>query len=213
MVEKIKAGPFKGLKKNFYKIVLCDPPWSFKVRSAKGLGKSADKHYSTMTLDDIMNLPVQELCAKDCVIFMWITDPLLFAGIDVMKKWGFVFKTVGFYWVKLNKDGKTPFTGCGFWTRACPEQVLTNLDDDSQLLLGAKGHPKRQAKNVPKLIMAARREHSRKPDEIFERIEALLGDIPRIELFAREPRDGWDSWGLEKTKFKKETFDEDDLIG
>lgn len=217
----ITNGPFKGLRRNHYKVILADPPWAFAIRSAKGGGRSAEKHYNTMSFDEIKALPVQDLAAKDCAIFMWITDPMLFKGMELMEAWGFAFKTVGFYWVKLNQDGKTPFTGMGFWTRANPEQVLTNLDPEkvnaekegSQLLLGATGHPKRQAMNVPKLIMAPRREHSRKPDEIFERVEALMGDVPRVELFARQARPNWTTWGNETTKFKKETFDEEDLIG
>ncbi|MDD3030345.1 MAG: MT-A70 family methyltransferase [Alphaproteobacteria bacterium] len=208
----ITSGPFKGLLRNHYKAILADPPWAFAIRSAKGGGRSAEKHYGTMSLDEIAALPVKDLAAKDCVLFMWITDPMLFKGIDMMKAWGFDYKTVGFYWVKLNQDGKTPFTGMGFWTRANPEQVLTNLDEGSQLLLGAQGHPKRQAMNVPKLIMAPRREHSRKPDEIFERIEALV-EGPYLELFARQARPKWTTWGNEREKFNPATFDEEDLIG
>jgi N6-adenosine-specific RNA methylase IME4 len=216
MVEIIKDGPFKGLKKNHYKVILADPPWHFKVRSDKGLDRSADMHYETMTFPQIMDLPVQDLAAPDCALFLWITDPMLFKGMNLMRRWGFKYKTVGFYWVKLNKGNGKPFTGMGFWTRANPEQVLTNLDDDSQLLLGSHGKPKRMSASVPKLIMAPRREHSRKPDEIFTSIEELLGDVPRVELFARESREGWDSWGNEQNKFdrfKDLEFDEDDPLG
>jgi N6-adenosine-specific RNA methylase IME4 len=217
MADLIKTGPFKGLKKKHYKVILADPPWAFTTRSDKGKERSADMHYATMSLQRIMALPVQLLAAKDCVVFLWITDPMLFVGMNLLEAWGFKFKTVGFYWMKVNKDGKTPFTGMGFWTRANPEQVLTNLDPEkalaekegTQLLLGTTGHPKRQAANVPKLIVAPRREHSRKPDEIYERIEALV-DGPYLELFSRTKRNGWDAWGNEVGKF--ETVDLNDLM-
>lgn len=200
----ITTGPFKGLLRNHYKVILADPPWAYKAYSEKGMERSADKHYGTMSLDDIKNLPVQDLMAKDCVVFMWITDPFLFEGINVLNRWELKYKTVGFYWVKFNNDLKTPFTGLGHWTRANCEQCL----------LASKGKPSRKetGKGVKKLIASVRREHSRKPDEIFERIESLV-EGPYLELFAREPRENWSSWGNETTKFKKETFEEDDLIG
>ena len=214
MAKRIISGPFMGLKKNHYKVIVADPPWHFKARSDKGLGRSADMHYDTMSLEDIMGLPVQDLAAKDCVLFLWITDPMLFKGQELMERWGFKYKTVGFYWVKLNKDGETPFTGMGFWTRANPEQVLTNLDEH-QVMLGAQGHPKRQAANIPRLIMSKRREHSRKPDEMFDRVESLV-DGPYLELFSREERKGWDTWGNETGKFSapEEPFEDgNDLLG
>lgn len=204
MVERIKSGPFKGLLKNHYGVLLIDPPWSFLTYSEKGMGRSADTHYETMSLDDIKALPIADLMDKDCAVFLWITDPLLFEGINVLKQWGCVYKTVGFYWVKLNKDLKTPFTGLGHWTRSNVEQCL----------LATRGHPKRIGKGVPKLIAAPRREHSRKPDEIFPRIESLLGDVPRLELFSRQKRPGWDCWGAETTKFPAIPHDDvEDLIG
>lgn len=221
MPEKIKTGPFKGLFKNHYKAIVADPPWKFKTFSAKGLGRSADMHYSTMNFDQIKAVPVADLAAKDCALFLWITDPMLFHGQDLMKAWGFKFKTVGFYWVKQNKDG-TPFTGTGLWTRANPEQVLTNIsvgvDDLNQCHLASKGHPKRVGKGVQRLIVSPRREHSRKPDELYERIEQLV-DGPYLDLFSREERPNWTTWGDETGKFSKPDFDdligddEEDLIG
>lgn len=219
MIERIKSGPFKGLFKNHYKVILADPPWAFKTFSAKGLGKSADMHYSTMGFDEIKALPVQDLAAKDCALFLWITDPMLFHGHDLMKAWGFKFKTVGFYWVKQNKDG-TPFTGTGLWTRANPEQVLTNIqvsvDDTNQCHLASKGHPHREGKGVQRLIVSPRREHSRKPDEIYDRIKTLMGDVTCLEMFSRQKRDGWTVWGDQVNHFpeaRKQYDDEEDLIG
>lgn len=198
MPEIIEEGPFKGLKRNRYKAIYADPPWQFKVRSDKGKGRSAEMHYPCMNIQDIKNLPVHELAAKDCVLFMWITDPFLFRGQEIMKAWGFEYKTVGFYWAKTNKDGSF-FTGQGYWSRANPEQCLTSLEVE-QCQLATTGAPKRQGKDVQRLVVAGRRQHSRKPDEIRERIERLV-DGPYLELFARESAPGWDAWGQETGKF------------
>lgn len=185
----ISSGPFKGLRKNYYKVILADPAWTFKTRSDKGKSRSPEKHYHCMKMEDIMALPIRDLAAPDCVLLMWITDPLIFQSDAILRNFGFTPKTVGFYWVKLNKDD-TPFTGMGFWTRANPEQCH----------LATIGKPKRTGKGVKRLIMSPRREHSRKPDEIFDRIEQLV-DGPYLELFSRETREGWDTWGNEVGKF------------
>lgn len=178
---------FEGLPKKNFGVIMADPPWRFVTHSAKGKDRSAEQHYDCMGLDDIKKMPVADLAAKDCVLLMWITDPLLNVGLDVIKSWGFEYKTVGFYWVKTNKDG-SPFTGMGYWTRANPEQCL----------LATRGSPKRFAKNVPRLITSPRREHSRKPDEVYPRVDALLGeDTSKLELFCRDPQPTWWSWGLE----------------
>jgi N6-adenosine-specific RNA methylase IME4 len=142
-----------------------------------------------MSLADIKALPVGELAARDCALLLWATDPMLTQALDVMAAWGFRYKTVGFYWTKTNKDG-SPFTGCGYWTRANPEQCL----------LGTRGNPKRQAKDVRRWIVAPRREHSRKPDEVYTRVERLLPG-PYCDLFSRERRAGWDSFGNQVDKF------------
>ncbi len=172
------------------------------MRSNKGAGRSPK--YRVMSLADIKSLPVADLAAKDCVLFMWVTDTHLEMAMDVIRSWGFRYKTVGFYWAKTNKDG-SPFVGMGYWSRANPEQCLAGLDENAedpghQWLLSTSGAPKRRAKNVQRLIMAPRREHSRKPDELFERIEALV-DGPYLELFSRESRPGWAAWGDDAGKF------------
>lgn len=198
--QLITDGPFAGLVRNGYKVILADPPWNYKTFSEKGEKRSAEIHYNTMKLADIAALPVKDLAAPDCVLFMWTTDVHLEQSFEVIRGWGFKFKTVGLYWVKTNKDG-TPFTGMGYWTRANPEQCLfATGEEDAQCLLATRGRPKRVAKNVPRLIQAPRREHSRKPDETHERIEALV-DGPYLELFARESRPGWTTWGNQATKF------------
>lgn len=187
-----KTYPFTELPKKAFRVILADPPWMFMTHSAKGKDRSAEEHYDCMTLPEIKGLPVADLALDDAVLLMWVTDPMLNVGLDVIKAWGFTYKTVGFYWAKTNKDG-SPFTGMGYWTRANPEQCL----------LATRGHPKRAAKNVQRLITSRRREHSRKPDELYPRIDALMGaDEPKVELFAREPRPGWWSWGFEVDHFE-----------
>ncbi len=173
-----------------YGAILADPPWSFKTRSEAGEGRSAKNHYSTMSLEEIKALPVSSVAAPDSCLFLWAIDPMIPQALDVMKAWGFEFKTIGFYWVKQNKGGAGFFTGMGFWTRANPEQVL----------LGTRGRPKRKAMDVRRLLIAPRREHSRKPSAIHTRIEDLVAG-PYLELFARERMTGWDAIGDEVGRF------------
>jgi N6-adenosine-specific RNA methylase IME4 len=179
-------------QRDHYRVIYADPPWTFATFSRKGKGRSAEAHYDVMTLADIKALPVADWAARDCVLLLWTTDPLLEKALEVVRAWGFTYKTIGFCWAKLNKSAPPPFdersffTGLGFWTRANPELCL----------LATRGHPHRVSRNVRKLIVAPRREHSRKPDAAYERIEKLC-EGPYLELFARAPRPGWDSWGLE----------------
>lgn len=171
-----------------YSIIYADPPWSYKVWSNKGKGRSAESHYPTMNKSDIQSLPVQDICNKDCVLFLWVTYPCLEEGLELIKKWGFVYKTCAFSWVKMNKKKKTPFVGMGYYTRANNEICL----------LATKGKPlKRKSKSVQQVIMSEIEEHSKKPDIVRNRIIDLFGDMPRIELFARQHADGWDCWGNE----------------
>jgi N6-adenosine-specific RNA methylase IME4 len=191
-----------------YQVIYADPPWRFATYSDKGKGRSAEAHYDCLTIDEIKALPVARWAARDAVLLLWATDPLLPRALEVIEAWGFTYKTVGLYWVKLNKsvagrrsDAPFPpaplterdfFTGLGFWTRANPEPCL----------LATRGHPKRQAGDVPKLLMAPRREHSRKPDEAYLRIERLLPG-PYLELFARQSRPGSDSFGNQPGLFDR----------
>lgn len=171
-----------------YKIIYSDPAWKFKY-----YGKSDDRyrraegHYKVSTLEEMKKIPVQNLADDNCVLFMWAIYPMLPHALELMKSWGFKFKTIAFTWVKKNKTNNDFFFGMGYWTRANCEICL----------LGTKGKPKRVDSSVPQLVIANRREHSRKPDEVRERIVKLLGDLPRIELFARERVEGWDAWGNE----------------
>ena len=172
--------------KKTYKILYADPPYYFKSYSKKGENRNATQHYNCMEFDDILQLPINNIADVDCVLFIWVIDPFLERAFEIINKWGFKYKTVAFTWIKQNKSSGF-FTGLGYWTRANPEQCL----------LATKGNPKRVSKAVRQLIISKRQEHSKKPDEIRDRIVELCGDLPRIELFARTRCKGWDSYGDE----------------
>ena len=167
-----------------YSIIYADPPWRYEMKKGQGV---AENHYSTMGIEEICSLPVQEICEKDCVLFLWATFPQLPEAFKVIKAWGFCYKTVAFVWIKQNKSGNGYFFGLGYWTRSNAEICL----------LAVKGKPKRVSKKVFQLIVSPLQEHSRKPAEARERIVKLIGDLPRIELFARQRSPGWDVWGNE----------------
>lgn len=171
-----------------FRAILADPPWRFKTYSEKGRGRCADKHYPCMGLESIKCLDVEALAAKDSVLFLWTTMPFLQKAFEVIRAWGFTYKTVAFVWAKSSKTKKNAFViGTGYWTRANAELCL----------LATKGHPKRRRKDVPQLIVAPRREHSRKPDEIYPRIKKLVKG-PYLELFARQKwSNEWSVWGNE----------------
>ena len=134
-----------------------------------------------------MALPVDKLADQDCTLFLWATFPMLREALGVIDAWGFTFKTVAFVWIKLNRKADNLFWGLGSWTRANAEICL----------LATRGHPKRQSPNVHQVILSHIEEHSRKPAEARRRIVALMGDVPRVELFARQTPPGWDVWGNE----------------
>ena len=209
MTELIASGPFAGLRKNAYGVIYADPAWTFTTRSDKGKDRSPEQHYDCMTLDDIKALPVRDLAAKNCVLLIWVIDTHLPMALEVIEAWGFKYKTKAFNWVKTNKDG-SPFTGMGFWTRANPEDCLMAINVQEDVLLATIGQPKREAKDVRRLVLSPRREHSRKPDEIRDEIERLVPG-PYVELFARHTKDGWDSWGNQTTKFNDPLLIKDDL--
>ncbi len=170
-----------------YNIIYADPPWQYRVYSDKGKGRSAESHYPTMSIEDISNLPVKEIAAEDSALFMWVTFPVLKEALPVLEEWGFVYKTVAFVWVKQNKKTPSLFWGMGHWTRANAEICI----------LATKGNPKRCSAGIHQIIMSPIEQHSKKPDETRERIVSLVGDLPRVELFARQQTPGWDVWGNE----------------
>lgn len=167
-----------------YNIIYADPPWQYYRNGVQG---SAEKNYRTMPIDDICALPVSDITADDALLFIWATFPKLPEAFKVIKAWGFNYKSVAFLWLKQNKSGKGWFYGLGFWTRGNAEICL----------LATKGHPKRQSKSVHQFIISPLRKHSQKPDITRDKIIELAGNLPKIELFARQKANGWDVWGNE----------------
>lgn len=152
-----------------------------------------------MTLDEMKELPVRELAADDCAMFMWSTWPHLEQALELMNHWGWTYKTCGFDWMKANVSTIDMFDHpkdadmkMGYITRSNSEPCL----------YGSIGSPKRVDAGVRMGIIEPAREHSRKPSVVYERIERLFGDVPRIELFARTPRKGWMQFGNDLGKFK-----------
>jgi len=174
-----------------YNIIYADPAWSYQAwkKDAKAAAGLAEHHYDTMSIEDICNLPVKDIADQQCVLFMWVTYPQLKDSMKVIESWGFKYKTVAFTWVKRYSKNKEYCKGLGYWTRSNAEICL----------LATKGTANKLVvdRTVTQIIDSVRERHSKKPDEARDRIVQLLGDIPRIELFARETADGWDSWGNE----------------
>lgn len=180
-----------------YKVILADPPWSFTTWSDKAQ-RSAKRHYPTMTVDNICALPVAALTEPGTALFLWGTSPNLPEVLRVMDAWGFRFTTKAFTWVKTTKHGKE-HVGMGYYTRANPEDCWLGLRIDGHRRSGAPmvTVPPRLSRAVRQLVTAPVREHSRKPAEVYDRIEALFAG-PYLELFARgRPREGWAAWGNE----------------
>jgi len=140
-----------------------------------------------MNSKEISDIPIKNIAADDAILFMWVTMPKLNECFALIKAWGFEYKTCGFTWIKQNKKSESLFWGMGRWTRANAEICL----------IATKGKPKRNAANVHSVIMSPVERHSKKPDETRDRIVQLCGDLPRIELFARQYAGGWDCWGNE----------------
>ena len=175
-----------NLPENKYAIILCDPPWQFKNRKGT-LNGLADRHYSTMTLDEMKALPVNDIAADDCVLVMWYVGSQPQEAIDLVKAWGFTLKNMnGFVWVKLTTK-LLAFFGMGFWTRAGSESAI----------IATKGKPKPLNKNIRAVRHEVVGKHSAKPAAFRQDIVDLCGDLPRIELFAREKTVGWDVFGDE----------------
>ena len=167
-----------------YSVIYADPPWQYERSGVQG---AAEKHYSTMSLDELKQLSVPELADKDCALFMWATFPQLKEALELIEAWGFKYKTVAFVWLKKNRVSDSWFYGLGFRTRGNAEICL----------FATKGKPKRQSPAVHQFIISPIEKHSKKPDEARDKIVQLMGDIPRIELFARQSPEGWDVWGNE----------------
>jgi N6-adenosine-specific RNA methylase IME4 len=193
-----------------FQVICADPPWHFKSNSAAAPGRNALSHYACMSLADIAALPVQGLAAPSCALFMWITGPLLAIGahLPIMKAWGFKPSGMGFVWIKLNPRAATLFLlrsdlamGGGFTTRKNAEFCV----------IGKRGPSVRRDASVHEVIISPRREHSRKPDEFFQRIERYAAG-PYVELFSREQRQGWTCWGDESGKYNAKQLGTDHAL-
>lgn len=169
-----------------FQIIYADPPWQYNNFQGLRNGGVASARYNTMTMDELEALPIFDIADDNCALFMWATYPMLPQAIQLLNHWGFQYVTVAFTWVKLNQSGEGYYSGMGgFYTNANAEIVL----------LGKRGQIQRVNTKVKQLVVAPVQEHSKKPDEVRNRIVELLGDLPRVELFARESAKGWVSWG------------------
>lgn len=197
------------VKRNHYRVILADPAWRAEAYTAarSGTPRRIDgDHYPTMTLDEMKEIDVAAVAAKECALFMWVVDTHLEQAFELARHWGFRYSSIAFVWRKMTKHGKDHF-GMGKTTRKQLEMVL----------LFMKNPPKRQSAAVRQYlpaewIDAKTREHSRKPDEVYERIEALY-EGPYLEMFARQTKPGWDAAGNEVTKFNKLDRDIMALLG
>ena len=172
-----------------YQIIYADPPWKYGFwYQSENVKRNAADHYQVMSREELELLPIEKISDKDSILLMWIIYPCLEEGLNLMKVWGFKYKTVAFTWIKKNKKSNSWFVGLGNYTRANAEICL----------LGTKGRGlKRINHAVRQIIDSPIREHSQKPEEAKIRIVELFGNLPRIELFARQKTEGWDVWGNE----------------
>lgn len=186
--------PFADLQKHHFGLIAADCPMRFRAGKSN---RSIENHYPTMPLDEIKALPVHTLAAEHCALLLWTSPPFLEQSLAIMKCWKFRFVSIGFTWLKLKKGARDQmfldqdvFISLGHTTRKSSEVCL----------LGKRGRPQRLAKNIGEVIIAGRREHSRKPDEFFKRAERLYPG-PRLELFSRQDRKGWTVYGNQTGKF------------
>jgi N6-adenosine-specific RNA methylase IME4 len=183
--------PFGDLRPLSYGAILADPPWLFEVRSAAGEEKSPQAQYDCMDLAAIQTLPVSHLARGDCVCVMWATAPMLPQAIDTLRAWGFRYVSAG-AWAKQSSTGQKWAFGTGYVYRSATEFYV----------VGTIGEPNWRSRSIRNLIVAPVREHSRKPDQMYADIEALV-DGPYLELFARQRRHGWEAWGNQTDKFEE----------
>jgi N6-adenosine-specific RNA methylase IME4 len=174
------------MTKKQYEIIYTDPPWQYdssdNLAKTSLLNKDENFHYPTMPLEKIKEIDVPSLCADNCLMFMWVVNPMLDDGIDLLKHWGFNFATVGFVW---HKEKTNP----GYYTMSSVEMVI----------IGKKGKipEPRGARNVKQFLSQTRGKHSAKPQEIRHRIEQMFPTQKKLEMFARYASEGWDVWGNE----------------
>ncbi len=181
--------PFHGLGRRRYGAIIADPPWRYDNWSVAGSKKNAIDHYPCMPTADLRELPVAELAAPDCALFMWATAPMLDQAFELLDAWGFAFKSAG-SWAKQSSTGAAWAFGTGYCFRSAAEFYL----------LGTRGRPRVQSRSIRNLIVAPVREHSRKPDQLHGDVERLYPG-PYAELFGRQRRPGWDVWGNDVDRF------------
>lgn len=174
-----------------YQIIYADPPWSFNrgvFQDDERDDRLIEEQYRTMDKESLRMLPVRDLADENAALFLWVTDSHLKEGVELIERWGFTYRTIAFIWEKITKHGKTCAT-VGAWT----------MKNCEVCLLGIKGNmlQYKEINNLYQLVRAIRTSHSKKPDQVRRNIEQLFGDLPRIELFARERSYGWDAWGNE----------------
>lgn len=170
-----------------YNLIYADPPWEYRDKANAGKRGACHK-YDVMTLDDIKALDVADIAADDCLLAMWWVSPQPAEALAVVEAWGFELKQMcGFTWHKLSKTGRCDHFGSGHYTRSNTENVL----------FAVRGKFRRASASVRGIVTSPIGDHSVKPEEVRKRLELLVGDVPRIELFARKPAAGWDVWGNE----------------
>jgi N6-adenosine-specific RNA methylase IME4 len=174
-----------------FSTILADPPWRFSNRT----GKMAPEHqrllrYPTMSMEEILELPVNRVAAASAHLYLWVPNALVYEGLEVMRHWGFTYKT-NIVWYKIRKDGGPDGRGVGFYFRNVTELVLFGTRGSMRTL-----EPGRTQTNI---LSTRKREHSRKPDELYDIVEAC-SPAPYLELFARHPRKGWTQWGNEEVE-------------
>lgn len=170
-----------------FSLIMADPPWQFKTYSDKGKDKSPEQHYRCLNIEDIKNIPVQNIAAKDSVLVMWVYNPMLPEAIEVMESWGYKFVTILFNWTKTTNDGLTSAFGTGYYTRHNTEICLLGKKGKG---LKVKSHSIRQQVSTPK------EQHSKKPEIVRDNLIELFGDVPRVELFARPNASNQTGWTL-----------------
>ncbi len=170
-----------------WQVIYADPSWNYSNKRTRA---AAEKHYVTMKLAEMIAMPVQQIAARDCFLFMWATSPMKKVAIQLGEAWGFRYVTEAFKWAKRNKKANTPFFGMGNYTRATGEDVL----------LFIRGTPKVKDRGVPQFLWSPVMRHSEKPHVIRDRIVRLCGDVRRVELFSRHEVSGWSRWGNEILK-------------
>jgi N6-adenosine-specific RNA methylase IME4 len=181
-----------------YDIIVADPPWSYYGQQDKW--GSAQKFYNTMSLDDIIETGgLPDNLSDNGILFLWATSPLLDVAMEAIRRWGLHFRGVAFVWVKTKKnEPETPIKAQG----VRPSIVKPTTEYVLACSRVAKGRPlPLNDESICQVILAPKREHSRKPDELFTRIESMYPDATKLEMYARQSRPGWDNWGNQTDLF------------